>query len=101
MPSKLNAVELIEKWTPVTLPERAANQEHFIDSCRKLGQAVLGAYAAADPDGDWSEDWADVWTDTGAGFPLPANRELSERRKEIDQRVLGNLLRMNLERAKG
>ena len=65
----------------------------------ELDRAVLAAYAATDTDGDWSEDWADVWTDTGAGFPLPADHPLSAKRKEIDQRVLGNLLRMNLERA--
>jgi len=59
----------------------------------------MTAQPAIDRSGDWSEDWADVWTDTGAGFPLPANHELSERRKEIDQKVLANLLRMNLERA--
>jgi len=82
-----------------------------------LDRAVLSAYAAtdskvgpasdgnstangnADTAGDWSEDWADVWTDTGAGFPLPADHALSAKRKDIDQRVLSNLLRMNLARA--
>jgi hypothetical protein len=28
----------IAKWSPVTLPERASTQEHFIDLCRLLGQ---------------------------------------------------------------
>lgn len=65
----------------------------------KLDRAVLAAYAATDPGGDWSEDWAAVWVDAGAGFPLPAGHELSERRKEVDQLVLANLLRLNLERA--
>jgi len=65
----------------------------------QLDRAVLAAYAAADAEGEWSEDWAEVWIDTGAGFPLPDGHPLTERRKEIDQLVLGNLLRMNLERA--
>jgi len=77
----------------------------------KLDRAVLAAYAAIDPDGGWSEDWATVWIETGAGQPppeppgdaSPADRaaadELAARRKEIDQRVLANLLRMNLARA--
>jgi len=65
----------------------------------KLDRAVLAAYAAVDPEGEWSEDWAEVWIDTGAGFPLPDGHPLTERRKEIDQLVLGNLLRMNLGRA--
>lgn len=66
----------------------------------QLDRAVLAAYAATDPEGEWSEDWALVWTDTGAGFPLPTGHELTELRKETDQRVLGNLLRLNLEQAK-
>ncbi len=65
----------------------------------KLDRAVLAAYAAVDPDGEWSEDWAKVWTETGAGQPLPDDHELYEKRQEIDQKVLGNLLRMNLARA--
>ena len=65
----------------------------------KLDRAVLAAYAAADPQGGWSEDWADVWKDTGAGQPLPAGHPLSARRAEIDQKVLANLLRLNLARA--
>ena len=66
----------------------------------QLDRAVLAAYSATDPEGEWSEDWALVWTDTGAGQPLPPGHELTELRKETDQRVLANLLRMNLERAK-
>ena len=65
----------------------------------KLDRAVLAAYAAVDPDGEWSEDWADVWLETGAGQPLPDDHDLAERRREVDQLVLGNLLRMNLARA--
>jgi hypothetical protein len=66
----------------------------------QLDRAVLGAYALTDADGGWSEDWARVWVDTGAGQPLPPNQELTELRKETDQRVLANLLRMNLDRAR-
>jgi len=75
----------------------------------QLDRAVLAAYAAVDcphpgplPEGEgerWSEDWAEVWTDTGAGRPLPDDHPLAERRGEVDQKVLANLLRMNLARA--
>jgi len=67
----------------------------------QLDRAVLAAYAATDPDGEWSEDWANVWTDTGAGFPLPKDHPLSTRRQATDLRVLANLLRLNLQRAGG
>lgn len=33
----------------------------------KLDRAVLAAYAAVDPAGEWAEDWAEVWVETGAG----------------------------------
>lgn len=65
----------------------------------KLDRAVLAAYAATDPSGDWSEDWAEVWTDSGAGQPLPAGHPLAPKRAEIDQKVLANLLRLNQQRA--
>ncbi|MBI4718240.1 MAG: transposase [Planctomycetes bacterium] len=65
----------------------------------KLDRAVLAAYAAVDPEGNWSEDWTEVWTDSGAGFALEGDHPLAARRKEVDQLVLGNLLRMNLARA--
>jgi hypothetical protein len=65
----------------------------------KLDRAVLAAYAATDPAGDWSEEWAAVWADTGAGQPLPADHPLAARRAEVDQLVLANLLRLNHARA--
>ena len=58
-----------------------------------------GKLSAGDPDGKWAEDWARGWGDTGAGQPLPNNNELTDVRKEIDQRVLTNLLRINLMRS--
>lgn len=67
---------------------------------RRLDEAVLAAYAAADPAGGWSPAWAAAWEDTGAGQPpaLPDDHPDAARRHEIDQRVLANLLRMNGER---
>ena len=65
----------------------------------KLDRAVLAAYAAVDPEGEWSEDWAEVWIDAGAGQTLPDEHDLAKRRRETDHRVLANLLRMNLARA--
>jgi hypothetical protein len=67
----------------------------------KLDRAVLAAYAATDPAGEWAEDWAAVWIDTGVGQPLPANHPLAAPRAQIDQKVLANLLRLNHARAKG
>ena len=65
----------------------------------ELDRAVLAAYATTDPAGQWSEDWANAWQPTGAGQPLPENHPLATPRQEIDQKVLENLLRMNLARA--
>jgi hypothetical protein len=67
---------------------------------QQLDRAVLAAYAALDPQGQWEEDWAAVWTDTGAGQPLPAGHALTTRRAEVDSRVLENLLRLNHARSK-
>jgi hypothetical protein len=66
----------------------------------QLDRAVLAAYAATDPEGDWSEGWAEVWTDTGAGQLLPADHPLAAKRAEVDQKVLANLLRLNHARSK-
>jgi hypothetical protein len=60
---------------------------------------VLAAYATVDPDGGWDGAWAEVWTDTGAGSALPGDHLLFTRRREVDQLVLANLLRLNLQRA--
>jgi len=65
----------------------------------ELDRAVLAAYAAVDPEGDWSEDWAEVWEETGAGQPLPDRHALAERRAETDGLVLTNLLRLNKSRS--
>ena len=66
---------------------------------QQLDRAVLAAYAATDPAGEWDEDWAEVWTETGAGQPLPKTDPLAERRAAVDQKVLANLLRLNHARA--
>jgi len=62
--------QFIAKWQRVTLTERSACQQHFLDLCELLDQPKP---AAADPEGTWytfekgvetSEDkqgWADVW----------------------------------------
>ena len=62
--------QFIAKWQRVTLSERSACQQHFLDLCELLGQPKP---AEVDPDGTWytfekgvqtSEDkkgWADVW----------------------------------------
>ncbi|MEI8376593.1 MAG: DNA methyltransferase [Planctomycetota bacterium] len=62
--------QFIAKWQRVTLTERSACQQHFLDLCELLDQPKP---AEADPEGTWytfekgvqtSEDrqgWADVW----------------------------------------
>ena len=65
----------------------------------RLDRAVLAAYAAVDPEGDWQEDWAEVWIETGAGGSPADDHPLAERRGEVDQKVLANLLRLNMHRA--
>ena len=65
----------------------------------ELDRAVLAAYAAVDPEGDWAEDWAEVWEDSGAGQPLAEDHHLAAKRAELDQMVLANLLRLNLSRS--
>ena len=62
--------EFIQKWQAVSLSERSACQQHFLDLCDLLGQPKP---AAADPEGAWytfergvrktegGHGWADVW----------------------------------------
>ena len=62
--------EFIAKWKPVTLTERSACQQHFLDLCEVLDQPKP---ASADPDGSFytfergvkkttgDHGWADVW----------------------------------------
>ncbi|MDF1808220.1 MAG: hypothetical protein P1U42_00840 [Phycisphaerales bacterium] len=66
---------------------------------KALDEAVIAAYAAIDPEGDWSIAWAEVFEESGAGHPLPEGHDLIELREEVEQLILGNLLRMNQDRA--
>ena len=62
--------DFIRKWDGVTLREKQASQEHFLDLCALVG---VDSPAKADPQGDWfcfekgaskaggGEGWADVW----------------------------------------
>ena len=66
----MHPAEFQKKWIGVTLKERSAAQEHFIDLCRVLN---VPTPAEADPDGDdytfergarkstGGDGWADVW----------------------------------------
>ena len=62
---------------------------------RKTRPAVLAAYAAIDPEGEWSEDWAQVWVGSGAGQAVRTEHPLAGERARVDQAVLGDLLRVN------
>lgn len=81
---------------------------------KKLDEAVINAYASVDPAGDWDPAWAEAYEPFGAGEitivengknkdskeVIEAKQAAIEKRKEVDQKILANLLRMNLERAK-
>jgi hypothetical protein len=62
-------------------------------------QLDLAAYAATDPVGGWCQDWAAVWVDTAAGQPLPRDHPWTSDRRDVGQRVLGALPRLNGARA--
>ena len=42
----MSPAQFIAKWSPVTLTEDAASQEHFIDLCRLLGQPTPAEHDA-------------------------------------------------------
>ncbi len=76
----------------------------------RLDRAVLAAYAAVDPEGGWDPDWARVWVETGAGGERQQSGKAAKQqieagaegeRGEVEERVLGALLRLNGERAGG
>jgi len=66
----LTPQQFIAKWQRVTLSERSACQQHFLDLCHLLSQPKP---AEADPEGAWytlekgvqttegGKGWADVW----------------------------------------
>jgi hypothetical protein len=74
--------QFIAKWQKVTLSERSACQQHFLDLCELLEQPKP---AEADPEGTWytfergvekvagGKGWADVWMND----PLPHNQEMA------------------------
>jgi len=116
MAEQLTPARFIAKWSRAELSERAAARDPRLKkrtltnlynerptwlrlAHERLDRAVLAAYAAVDPDGGWSEDWAEVWVQTGAGQPLPEGHALADRRRQIEERVLANLLRLNAARA--
>jgi hypothetical protein len=66
----MNIHEFIAKWSKVSLTERSASQQHFIDLCAVLDHPTP---AEVDPTGEWftfekgavkhggADGWADVW----------------------------------------
>jgi hypothetical protein len=86
----------------------------------RLDRAVLSAYAAIDPAGDWDPDWSAAYEPFGAGEieirkkPEPGEKSRAKidppeliaakqaaiaARAPIDERILANLLRLNQSRA--
>ncbi len=68
---------------------------------RRLDEAVLGAYKEVDAAGGWEASWAAVWEATGAGQALAEGDAGAGSRAAVEERVLGNLLRLNGERGGG
>ncbi len=80
---------------------------------RRLDEAVIAAYAHIDPEGDWRFEWAKVYEPFGAGEitiskkgkskdseeVVAAKQAAIAQRKQTDERILANLLRLNQERA--
>ncbi|HMN42921.1 MAG TPA: hypothetical protein PKE29_18925 [Phycisphaerales bacterium] len=80
----------------------------------KLDRAVLAAYKAVDPKGDWDPAWADAYEPFGAGEItikekgkgadkpeiIAAKKAAIAAREITDARILANLLRLNHERAR-
>ena len=70
MTPKISPQEFVNKWREVTLKERSAAQEHFIDLCHLVGHETP---AEADPTGErfgfeagasktqGGQGYADVW----------------------------------------
>ena len=70
MPPTLTPQQFVAKWRNVTLKERSAAQEHFIDLCRLIGHptpaeaAPTGAsfsFEAGVTKQRGGSGWADVW----------------------------------------
>ncbi len=85
--------EFIARWRRVTLSERSACQQHFLDLCEVLGQEKP---AAADPDGahftfergvrkiGGEQGWADVWMKDHFGWEYKGKRKnLAEAYKQL------------------
>ena len=65
---------------------------------KALDEAVLAAYAAVDAEGGWDASWAGVFVETGAGVGLGEDDPMRAGREEVEQLILGDLLRVNLGR---
>ncbi|MBX3377225.1 MAG: hypothetical protein KF678_09515 [Phycisphaeraceae bacterium] len=97
---------------PIKLPTTAADKklaERITESVR----AVLAAYRATDPKGNWDPAWAKVYEPFGAGeitikttgknkgTPEAAVKKAAakEARQAVDAKILAALLKLNLERS--
>ena len=93
MQPTLTPQEFVDKWRGVTLKERSAAQEHFIDLCRQVGH---GTPAELDPQGEWftfeagadkqsgGQGFADVWKRGAFAWEYKAPSASSGRRKHAD-----------------
>ena len=87
--------EFISKWQRVTLSERSACQQHFLDLCDLLKQPKP---AAADPEGAWytferglkdnegDQGWADVWMKNHFGWEYKGkHKDLSKAYQQLQR----------------
>ncbi len=108
-PQQFTPQKFIAKWQRVTLSERSACQQHFLDLCDLLGEPKP---AAADPDGTWytfekgvdtTEDkkgWADVWMRDHFGWEYKGrHRDLKAAyAQRLRYRVMSDWYRLKLSR---
>ncbi|MCY2993154.1 MAG: class I SAM-dependent DNA methyltransferase [Planctomycetota bacterium] len=97
----MNIRQFIDKWKGVTLSERSACQQHFLDICDLLQQPKP---ADVDPQGEWytfergvqktdgGQGWADVWMRDHFGWEykgkhknlVAAYRQLLQYREDLE-----------------
>ncbi len=76
----MTPMDFIQKWKPVTLSERSAYQQHFLDLCELLDQQKP---AEVDPTGTW--------------FTFEKGLTTNRRRQRLRRRLEARLLRLGIQ----
>jgi type II restriction/modification system DNA methylase subunit YeeA len=86
--------EIIRKWRPVALTERAAAQSHFLDLCKLVGhpdpvsddpEGKCFAFEKGAPKTGGGEGFADVWKKGFFAFEYKKKRDLDEALRQLVQ----------------